>query len=889
MSRTKSLSYSLSCVALCMFFFARGLTQPVSLNSAWEFIQDDKLTIAGAAEVKQWENINLPHTWNRLDAYDEADGYKQGVGWYRKRLFFSRSGRDQVLLKFEGANEHAIVYLNGEKVTEHLGGYTAFTADLTPFIQWNEENTLLVRVSNRMNKFIPPLSMDFTFYGGIYRDVWLIREADQYFDPGMVAGPGVYLHTPAVSEEEATLEVEAQLKNTAGEAKNVTLQLTLRDPEGKIAAEIQEEVALGAGTTVTAGMNVSVDDPHLWTPDDPALYQVEVRLADAQTSEELDLFNAQRGFRWVEMDENRALLLNGQPLKLFGSCRHQDYPGFGSGMPDELHRRDVELLKEMGGNFIRIAHYPQDPAILQACDELGILAWEELPIVNSITVADSFRIVSTQMLEEMIAQHRNYTSPIMWGLTNEIMLGLNRGLRSHPELTEEQYLDSLRSFVRDLHDHAKRIDPSRWTTMAQHGRYELYEDAGLNDITDVVGLNLYYGWYSTDFTQVGAFLDRFHADHSDKGIILSEFGGGSDPRIHADEPRRFDFSIEWQTGIHAAYLPQILERSHVMGASLWILTDFNSEGRKDAVPHINSKGILNLDRSPKDSYLYYQAALADKPYLRIGSLGWRRRAGFAGADGRLAQPVFIFTNQPEVRLFLNGEELGAFPVENHHLRAMIPLANGKNELRVEGEEGLVAHAVLDAEVYPPNLRTLRTGDIDLRMNLGAHFFFVEDLTENVWLPEQPYTPGGIGYVGGTPLITWNGVRVGSDLEIFGSDNEPVYQTHRDSLTAFRADLPGGWYEVTVHMAEVVGQRAREQLAYNLGIDGEAIVTAAAPRHFHLRINGDIVMRDIQLTDYQATSFRLPVHLPEGEGLIIEVAPVRGGAMLSGVEIRGVSR
>lgn len=888
MSQTNSLLYSLSCVALCMFFLARGVTQPVSLNSAWEFVQDDKLTLAGTADADKWENINLPHTWNRLDAYDEADGYKQGVGWYRKSLFLSRSGRDQVLLKFEGANEHATVYLNGEKVTEHLGGYTAFTADLTPFIQWNEENTLLVRVTNRMNNIIPPLSMDFTFYGGLYRDVWLIRKTAQYFDPADVAGPGVYLRVPSVSAAVAELEVEALLKNVAAERKNVELYLSLWAPNGTSVAEKRQRRILEANTTGRETLTVEIDRPQLWTPDDPALYRVELRLQDAESGKELDVFTARRGFYWVEMDKNRALLLNGEPLKLIGSCRHQDYPGFGSGMPDELHRRDVELLKEMGGNFIRLGHYPHDPAVLEACDELGILAWEELPLVNSITVSDSFRLVSTQMLEEMIAQHRNFTSPIIWGLANEIMLGLNRGLRAHPELDRTEYLAAVRDLLQDLHDRAKKIDPERWTTLANHGNYDLYQEAGLNDITDVIGWNLYGGWYGEDMQETGRFLDRFHRDHPAKGIILSEYGGGSDPRIHAVEPRRFDFSIEWQTGIHAAYLPQIRERPHVMGGALWILTDFNSEGRKDAVPHINSKGILNLDRSPKDSYLYYQAATAKEPYLTIGSRNWRRRAGFAAADGRLSQPVFIFTNQPEVRLFLQGEELGVFPVENYHLRAMLPLANGKNELRVEGEEGLVAHAILHAEVYPPDLRTLPAGEIDLRMNLGTHFFFTEDLTEKVWLPEQPYTPGGIGYVGGTPLITWNGVRVGSDREIFGSPNEPVYQTHRDSLTAFRADLPGGWYELTVHMAEVVGQRAREQLAYNLGVDEEKIETAAAARHFHLRINGEIAMRDVVLTDYQATSFRMPVHLPEGEGLKIEVVPVQGGAMLSGVEIRGVS-
>jgi beta-galactosidase len=866
---------------------APSLAQPVSLNSAWEFVPENNLTLATVSTVQNWETVNLPHTWNRLDPYDEADGYRQGVGWYRKSLFLSRNGRDRIWLKFEGANEHAAVFLNGQEVTEHMGGYTAFMADLTPYVQWDQENTLLVRVSNRMNALIPPLSMDFTFYGGIYRDVWLIRKADQHFDHGGVAGPGVYLSTPEISAESAQLSVAVHLKNEDSRKKAGVLRLELRNPDGEVVATKEQALSLPARNGGKETLSLLVDRPHLWHPDDPALYRVTVRLLEAGTGVEWDLFSARYGFRWVAMDANRALLLNGQPLKLMGSCRHQDYPGFGSAMPDQLHRQDVVRLKAMGGNFIRIAHYPQDPAVLEACDELGLLAWEELPIVNSITVSDSFQLVSTQMLEEMIAQHRNHASVIMWGLMNEILLRVNVGLRQNPQLDREAYLRAVRDLTQHLHDHAKSLDPLRWTTIAHHGNYALYEEAGMNAITDVVGWNLYGGWYRPDMQDSEQTLDQFHRDHPSKGIIISEFGGGSDPRIHAIDPRRFDFSIEWQTGIHADYLPLIRRRPEVMGCALWLLTDFNSEGRKDAVPHINSKGILNLDRSPKDSYLYYQAALAQSPYLEIGSLGWRKRAGFAGPDGSLSQPIFLFTNQPEVRLALNGKDLGTFAVENYHLRLMLPLVQGRNELKVEASGLSPKYAVLEADVYPADLRTLNPDRIDLRMNLGAHFFFTHPLNETVWLPEQPYTPGGIGYVGGKPLLSWNGDRVGSDREIFGSDHEPVYQTHRDSLIAFRADLPEGWYEITAHFAEVIGKKAREKLAYNLGADAAEAEIAAESRHFHLKINGRTVMRDIVLTDYQATSFRLQVQVQEQEGLTIEVVPVRGGAMLSGVEIHSL--
>jgi beta-galactosidase len=870
---------------MLLFLSVAAFAQSSTLNSAWQFVLDDDLTIETIDHVDKWTNINLPHTWNRLDPFDEEDGYRLGVGWYRKNLVFSKCGKDHVFIRFEGANEHATVFLNGKKVTRHAGGYTAFTADLTPYIQWDHDNELILRVDSRMNRNIPPLSMNYTFYGGIYRDVWLIRKGPQHFDQMQGGGPGVWIRTPAVSGDKAGLEMVAEVANKHTDRLRAELVLNVYDAQGQSVASEQQKVVLGGYAQTTAAMQVVVAHPSLWSPDDPYLYRVEVLIRDAKTGGVLDKYVSRRGFRWFEMDENRLLRLNGEPLKVIGSCRHQDHPDFGSALPDALHRRDMELLKAMGGNFLRTSHYPQDPAIFEACDELGILVWEELPIVNYIAVSDTFRQVSLDMLREMIVQHRNHTSAFAWGLANEVLLQYRRGARDHSQGDEEKYLGEVRDLIQELHDKAKILDPDRWTAIAHHGAYELHEEAGLNSITDIVGWNLYYGWYSEGIDNVVPFIDRVHGQHPDQGIILSEYGGGSDPRIHADEPRRFDFSIEWQTGIHASYLPIVRTHPNIMGGALWILADFNSEGLQDAVPHINSKGILNLDRSPKDSYLYYQAANAIAPYLRIGSLGWRTRAGFAGEDGMLRQPVYVFTNQSEVKVYLNGEDLGSHAVDNYHLRLMADLKPGTNRLEVRSGDGFADSALLEAEVIPVDLPAIDPSKVEIRMNLGAHFYFVDDLTGEVWIPERPYAPGSAGYIGGHRLMTWNGDRVGTNREIFGSPNEPLYQTHRDSIEAFRADVPDGWHEVTVHFAEVVGQKAREQLIYNLGADTDS-TRAAGQRHFHLRMNGDVVRRDIRLQDYQATEIRIPVRVEDGEGITIEIVAVHGGAVISAVEISG---
>ena len=296
----------------------------------------------------------------------------------------------------------------------------------------------------------------------------------------------------------------------------------------------------------------------------------------------------------------------------------------------------------MGANFIRIAHYPQDPAILEACDALGILAWEEIPLVNYITVSEDFNQNSKTMLREMIRQHYNHSSVIMWGFMNEILLRDNKGLKANPSLNKDEYYKKVNELAVDLNNLCKIEDPNRFTTIAHHGNYDKYEEAGLNSITDIVGWNLYFGWYGADFSRLGKFLDDFHTKHPTKGIIIAEYGAGSDPRIHAITPKRFDFSEEWQVLYHQSYYEQFKVRNHVMGAAIWNFVDFGSEGRGDAVPRINSKGVLTTDRTPKDSYLFYQTSLSKEKLIAIGDVFWRNRTGFS-SDNTLKQPVHIYS------------------------------------------------------------------------------------------------------------------------------------------------------------------------------------------------------------------------------------------------------
>lgn len=874
-----------SIILFLAMVFSKGISQEITMNSDWLFLQNDTLTIAEVGITDEWKKIILPHTWNNDDVNDDIRGYKQGVGWYKKSVFLASGKNNNVFIKFEGVNQIAEVFVNGEKAGEHIGGYTAFAIDMTPFIIFNSHNEILIKVDNSYNPNVPPLSADFTFFGGIYRDVWLIRKGDIHFDILDKSTSCIYLSTPEVSRASALINVRAGLRNGGLVKQNIEYGVQIFDPENKLVAEDRMFVEIEPDTTTSVEVPFTVFQPELWSPDSPKLYKVEISLYGSNgTLSELKMFK--KGFRWVEMDENRGLLLNGEPVKLIGANRHQDFEGLGNALPDELHRNDIRLMKEMGANFIRIAHYPQDPAILEACDEMGLLVWEEIPIVNYITVGDGFEKVAENMLKEMIRQHYNHTSVIMWGLMNEVLLRLNKGLESNSQFNRETYLKKVNELTISLNKLSKEEDPFRWTAIAHHANYDVYEEAGLNDITDIVGWNLYYGWYSGNMPGAGDFLDRFHADYPEKGIIIAEYGGGSDPRIRAIKPVRFDFSIEWQTAIHASYYQQMLERPHVMGGAIWNYADFSSEGRKDAVPQINSKGIVNYDRSLKDSYLYYQAALSDVPYLAIGNLDWRSREGFANQPGRLDHPLFIFTNAASIEIWLNSESLGTFPVDNFHTRVMVPFEDGKNSVIVKTKEGLSNEASFKVNVYPSDLGVLSPEEIDINMNFGAHFSFTDDVTGKIWLPERPYQTGSLGFLGGSQLMTWSGVRVGTGVTINGTGNDPLYQTHRDSITSFRADVPDGWYEVTLSFAEIYSKEVREKLAYNLGADSDELYKYVE-RAFVVSVNGDDIVNIENLEDFRATDYRFRVRASDKKGLVFEFDAIRGSAFISAVSIRGL--
>jgi beta-galactosidase len=879
---------------------AQRLTQSISAN--WLFSKDSAAFDTSREPLApHWQRVSLPHTWNATDVLDDTPGYYRGVGWYRKTLVVPAAWQHRRLyLHFGAANQEAEVYVNGQLAGRHAGGYTAFSLPISRFLAFagtaGARAEVLVKLTNRYNAAIAPLSADFTFYGGLYRDAYLVAAEPVHFDLANYASPGVFITTPAVSAEAATVVVAGRLTNEAAQRQSLLVSTELLTAEGQPAGQQQVRVQLKAGETRDFRLALpTVRRPHLWAPAAPYLYQVRttVRRAGQPASPALDEVSSPVGLRWFRFDAAQGFFLNGQPLKLIGTNRHQDYPGLGNALPPALAVRDVQLLKEMGGNFLRVSHYPQDPAVLAACDRLGILASVEIPVVNAITDSPAFFANCRRMQTEMIRQNFNHPSVVIWAYMNEVLLRLPAGLKRDND-AGRAYLGRVRALASQLDSLTRREDPARATMLVCHGDYDLYKQAGLLAVPQVLGWNLYQGWYSGDLEGFPKFLDRTHQELPATPLLVTEFGADADERLHAASPRRFDKTTEYATRYHQFYLEAIRARPFVAVATVWNLAEFNSETRQEANPHLNTKSLLTADRRPKDAYYYYQARLLTTPFLKIGSRSWTLRAGpAAGPDSLFCrQVVEVYTNQPTAQLLLGGRSLGAHPAVAGVARFSVPFGPGPNQLRAEVPgQTLADEASIDFQLIPTKLADPRLPFTELNVSLGDERTFTDYQLHQVWLPEQAYAPGGWGYVGGRVYkLPGDRLPYGSDRDILGTDYDAVYETQRLGLREFRLDVPDGQYELTLHFAELEAAPATEQLAYNLAGE-KAISTTAAPagRTFSVLVNGQPVLPGLGAASYllplQAASFRVPVAAQSGQGIRITFEASQGEAFLNGVQVR----
>jgi len=762
-----------------------------NINTGWDYLQTDDTSLSNP-DTDLVRRVDLPHTWNAFDTLDPEIGldYRRDVSWYRKRIRFSSKERDRRLfLRFGAAGQVADVYFNGHLLGSHIGSYTAFTFEITPYIEPGR-NLIAVKVNNAPDQMVPPLSGDFNIYGGLYRSVELIAAPTVHLSRKHRGGPGVRIWSPAVSAQRAKVMVSASVDN--GEEQPVGLRLVaeLRSPDDRVVSTAEKTVRCAGSSVEKVDIALpDVTEPRLWTPDTPTLYKLSVRLyRDGRLVDETVVHH---GFRWYRFDPNTGFFLNGKPLRLRGVNRHQDFYKLGNALPPEQHIRDIEFMKEMGVNWLRLAHYPQDNFVLELCDRLGLLVWEEIPVVNSITFEEEFYTNCESQLREMIEQHFNHPSVILWGLCNEVML---RQKQDDPRRN---------ALIERLHRVVHEQDPVRLSVIACH-RSEDYARFGLTSIPDVVGYNLYFGWYYEDIPDLTPGLEKLHRLDPDKPLIVSEYGPGSELSRHTVMPGRFDFSQEWQILYHESYLDQFDNMPWLAGTNVWNMFDFGSAKRGDTVPCVNQKGILTFDRNKKDVFYLYKARWTDEPVVYILSPTWTHRTGAPDKQYR------VISNCDQVELFHGRRSLGK---QTSGFRWNVTLEEGKNKLVAKGIKGKrkEEHAITVNYTYMPPL-----GREPIRINCGGDRY--TDTDGNLWLADQTCVDveGTWGAIAGVAEYEKN-------VAITGSRDVPLFQTNRVGAEGYYFEVPAGRYRV------------------RLGLYDPSFATASSSvREFDIRLEGKTV-------------------------------------------------
>ncbi|MEM0965838.1 MAG: glycoside hydrolase family 2 TIM barrel-domain containing protein [Verrucomicrobiota bacterium] len=630
------------------------------IDEDWLYLERDTVELPLDPDFS-YKEITLPHTWNAEDVLEVAD-YRRGSSWYRKNLFIGEGDLDErIYLRFGAAGQDAKVFLNGVEIGDHVGGYSAFTCELTDGLVPGK-NRIDVWVSNAQDRTTIPKSGDFNFYGGLYRSVQLLTAPEVSIRRDWLGGPGYRVWSENVSDTLSDLRLTAHVDNGSDARRSIRLEATLSNPEdGSIVSTGEISLDLGTGEATAAEVPMSdVASPRLWSPEDPFLYDVSLKLfVDGKFVEECDFTH---GFRWFQFNPDKGFFLNGKPYPLKGVNRHQDFEGIGSALSPRQHYEDLKLIKDVGANWLRLAHYQQDDYVLQLCDRMGLLVWEEIPYVNGGR-PDLIWENAHSMLLEMIEQHFNHPSVIIWGLSNEVWID-DRG---------DGYAN-IYDLIESLQDLVHAEDTVRKagfvTNKDKAARYKIA------DLIDVIGYNLYFGWYgSTVHESFTEGVTRLRDISPQTPIIITEYGAGSDLSIHTESPGKQDFSTQYQNEFLESHLKQMAEIEWLNGANWWSMFDFGSAKRGDSMPHINQKGLATFTRDKKDSFFLMKSYYSDDPVVYIESPFWTNRHGDSTKDYR------VFTNMDEVEFFHNGESLGtlddAFVWE-------VDLVEGENTLEAIG-------------------------------------------------------------------------------------------------------------------------------------------------------------------------------------------------------------
>ncbi len=589
-----------------------------------ELPEDRKRETVPAELPEEWQRVDLPHTWNAVDGHDGKGEYYRGKCWYVKSFETPRQplAGGRVYVEILAAGQQAAVYVNGTEAAYHEGGYSIFRADITDFCREEGENLLAIACSNENKSSVYPQAADFTFYGGLYRGVNLISVSDAHFDLDYYGGPGLQVTAKPCEDGGAFFDLDSWVK---GADENFTILYSVRDREGR-------EAACAVRPADAAKVSVYVPDVVRWDMDNPYLYTVTACLQ--RRNEIYDEVTVRAGVRSFACDPEKGFCINGKWMPLRGVSRHQDLLYKGNALTRQEHYADARMIKELGANTVRLAHYQHSQDFYDACDELGFAVWAEIPFISVMNRDPKAHENCISQMKELIIQNYNHPCVCFWGISNEILIG---GISQ--QLVENH---------KELNALCKELDPTRLTAIAHVSMTPT--ESPMHGITDVESYNHYFGWYGGRMEDNGPWLDDFHRAHPEICLGLSEYGCEGILTYHGPDPACKDYSEEYQALYHEHMAKVLDERPWIWSSHVWNMFDFGCAARNEGgVAGRNNKGLVTMDRKiKKDSYYIYQAYWTREPMLHLCGRRYAQRAGET-------TEIRVYSNQPTVTLYRNGK------------------------------------------------------------------------------------------------------------------------------------------------------------------------------------------------------------------------------------------
>jgi beta-galactosidase len=850
----------------------------VGLDQGWRFKQSDSLVGVEnpGFDDSSWATVDVPHTWNRLGntgvERSPASNTVQGVGWYRLRFRApaAQAGLERYFLEFDGVGAVADVWLNGRYLGKHSGAFSRFRFDATPAVDPAGENVLVVKADNSRPQpgsstaAVIPLSGDFFVFGGIYRHVSLVLTGPVHVDMLDYGGPGVYARATSIRPERAAVEVTSRLVNEATTGATVRVEASIEDTKGTMVASAGKAVTLtpalqsGVRAATPVSLSLRVQHPRLWRGTlGPYLYRT-ILTVRASSGALLDRVVQPLGLRTVAFDPDKGFFLNGEHVFLHGVSLHQDRPVKGWAISGEDQEQDFQILSDLGGNVVRLAHYQHDQRSYELADSLGIVAWAEIPLVNQVSFDGSpaspeLVANATQQLHELIRQNYNHPSIALWSIGNEVDLRANGPSKAL-------------SLLETLNRVAKSEDPERATTLADCCEVGLTHNKSATPksrelivgVADAVGYNRYFGWYGGTFTDFGPMLDAAHARHPRLPLAVSEYGAGAALTQHSDDPSGGPINShgrphpeEYQDLYHEAAWSTLKKRDYLWGVFVWNLFDFSSDSRKEGdLTDMNDKGLVSYDRAlAKDAFFFYRAAWSAQPTLHLVGRRYTDRA-YAVVD------VKAYSNATRAELSLNGASQGTAPCSDGIcLWHAVQLTSGDNELRAIADFGgtKLEDAMHWSFSGSPAIVHIKAGDISGYVARG-----------NERYGSDMYFEGGEG----KPTVAGTDSSRDQTARITAAD-PLLYSSLREGSFAYRIPVPAGRYRIVARFIEPTE-------------------TAAGGRVFDVKINGNVVARDFDVFAAAGGKLRGIERVFEGAAtngaLFIELRPARGQAVLSSLAI-----